>query len=930
MTKIQHLSVAESLKSLHAHPEGLSIAESERRRQEFGPNQVQCLPRTPWTLRFLKGFTHFFALILWVAALLCFFAEREDPGEGMATLGVAILGVIVINALFSFWQEFRAEQAMAALQKLLPQLATVVREGSLHCIPADDLVPGDILLFEAGDNVSADCRVIESRSLRVNNATVTGESVPQDRDATPCDGDDLLQCRNMLLTGSSVVAGRARAVVFATGMRTEFGKIAHLTQTPRESLSPLQTEIARLSRIVAIVAAALGATFFAIGVVSGMNFWTNLLFVIGIVVANVPEGLLPTVTLALAMGAQRMAKKNALIRHLPSVETLGSATVICTDKTGTLTQNRMAVKRLYLGGAMHDPFGVSSLTLPEHHAFFQAAFYCHDLKETEENGGRTRTGDPLEIALVEMAERRLPDGDSGYPRVDELPFDSERRRLSVVHRTSAGLMLYSKGALETLLPRCSRVWTGGRLTPLAAPATAAWLQAQEAMATDGLRVLAVAQRLLPPGADLQDWEEELTLLGLVGLEDPPRPETAGAVARCHQAGIKIVMATGDHPCTALAVARQIGLVCGDRPTIVTGDQLRRMSLTQLQLTLSLPEVHFARVSADQKMRLVQALKAKGHVVAVTGDGVNDAPALRQADIGIAMGRTGADVARAAADMILLDDNFASIVAAIEEGRAVFANIRKFLAYILTSNVPELIPYLAFVLFKVPLALTVVQILAVDLGTDIAPALALGAELPEKNIMREPPRSATKRLVDWGLLLRAYLWLGAMEAIAALSAFFFVLESGGWRMGQTLPPSDPLYRSATAACLSVIVVMQVVNVFVCCSETDSVFSRRWYGNRLIWAGIAIELAIIAWIDYTAAGNLLFGTGPVGAAVWLLSLPLAAAMLLLEELRKRWVRIRRVCGRPAGALAETGALPRCSPSAIAALRDGQGSRLDSRTE
>jgi calcium-translocating P-type ATPase len=639
----------------------------------------------------------------------------------------------------------------------------------------------------------------------------------------------------------------------------------------------------------------LGVVFFFIGRALGLPFWTNFLFAIGVIVANVPEGLLPTVTLALAMGSQRMARKNALIRHLPSVETLGSATVICTDKTGTLTENRMEVKRLFLSGRFHEVVGASELAgLPEtHQPFFEAAFLCHTLKEVDQQGRQSILGDPMEVALVRMARlyMRAP---VAYPRVDEVPFDSDRKRLSALHRTSRGLILYTKGALEALLPLCSDVQLEGGMKPLGEDLRKEFMLAQDTLAAEGLRILAVAYRAVPVGYDRDHLEAGLTLAGLVGLEDPPRPEVPGAVAKCGQAGIKVIMVTGDHPHTAQAIARQIGLVQGNDPMVVTGDELRRMSPAQLQLSLDLPEILFARVAADQKMRIVSALKAKGHIVAVTGDGVNDAPALRQAHIGIAMGQTGTDVAREAADMVLLDDNFASIVAAVEEGRAVFANIRKFLTYILTSNVPELVPYLAFVLFKVPLALTVVQILAVDLGTDMLPALALGAEKPEPGTMQKPPRSPGERLVDWSLLARSYLFLGLLEAGAAMAAFFFVLTESRWMYGQPVAPNDPLYLQATTACLSAIIVMQLANVFLCRSESASAFSFGLFSNRLIWAGIVTELVLILLIDYTRMGNRLFGTASIAGAVWLFAIPFAVGMLALEELRK-WLVKRRVAAR-----------------------------------
>jgi calcium-translocating P-type ATPase len=697
----------------------------------------------------------------------------------------------------------------------------------------------------------------------------------------------LLHSRNVLLAGTSVVAGQARAVVFATGMHTEFGKIAHLTQSTRAFLSPLQQEIQRLSRLVVVIAVALGAVFFLIGQVLGLSFWANVLFAIGIIVANVPEGLLPTVTLALAMGSQRMARKNALIRHLPSVETLGSATVICTDKTGTLTQNRLAVKRVFLSRQFHD---VAKLTNPSlvsaHRAFFEVACHCHTLKEMAEQDRDILAGDPLEVALRRMAQEARPES-SEYPRIDEVPFDSDRRRLSTLHRTPQGLMLYTKGALEALEPLCTHLFTGGKVQVLDAALRKELSNAQDALAAEGLRVLALAHRAVSANYNPDRLEEQLILVGLVGLADPPRPEVPDAVAKCRQAGIKVIMVTGDHPHTSRAIAKEIGLT-GERPVVITGDKLRCLSATQLQLALDQPEILFARVSADQKMRIVQALKAKNHVVAVTGDGVNDAPALRAGDIGIAMGRTGTDVARAAADMVLLDDNFASIVAAIEEGRAVFANIRKFLTYILTSNVPELVPYLAFVLFKLPLALPIIQILAVDLGTDLLPALALGAETPEPGAMHRPPRPRTDRLLDWSLLLRSYGFLGVLEAMGALAAFFFVLVGAGWSYGQVLSPTDPVYLQATTACLSAIIVMQIANVFLCRSERSSSFSVSVFSNPLIWVGIAAELVLILLVDYTNLGNRLFGTAPIAWSVWLFVLPFAVGMFTLEEVRKLLLR------------------------------------------
>lgn len=907
--KIHQFAADEALASLQSRAGGLTSGEATHRLMEHGPNEVAEILREPLWLRFLKGFTHFFAVILWLAAGLAFVAEWREPGQDMGTLGCAILGVILVNNAFSFWQEYRAERALAALQRLLPHQVNVRRDGGIQRMLAAELVPGDIVLLEAGQLVPADCRLIEAFGVRVNNATVTGESVPHARDAQPCTEAEFQHSRNVLLAGTSLVSGSATALVFATGAHTLFGQMARLTQQQKEPLSPLQREIARLSVLVAILAVTLGVAFFLIGRAMGLSFWTNFIFAIGIIVANVPEGLLPTVTLALAMASQRMAKRNAVVRYLPAVEALGAASVICTDKTGTLTQNRMTVRGLILAAAGDT---CSVVNLPpaavqpagrEERANIEGrllavappqllacALWCEDVKLARNHGQMEVIGDPLEIALVELARASaVVSGQPMLEKIDEIPFDSARRRMSTIHRDTGGLVLYCKGAPESILPRCIDVDREGKPSPLSSRLRAEF-QRQEAIAAEaGLRVLALAYRRLPSHYQRDAAEQDLVLAGLAIFEDPPRPEVPAAIRLCRDAGIKVIMVTGDHPQTALAVARQIGLIESAHPVVLTGDQLRKLSNTQLQLALDAAEILFARVAAEQKTRIVVALKRKNHIVAVTGDGVNDAPALRAADIGISMGRCGSDVARAAADIILLDDNFATIVAAIQEGRAVYANIRKFLTYILASNIPELVPYLAFVLFKIPLALPIIQILAVDLGTDMVPALALGAESPSSKSMQEPPRSARERLLDFPLIARAYLWLGPMQAVAAMAAFFFVLNRGGWRYGQALAAGEPLYQQATTACLTGIVVMQVANLFVCRSLGRLGFTFNMSANRLIAAGLAVELGLMAIIAYTPFGNLVFGTAPIPVAVWLFVVPFALAMLALEAGRK-WIQTK----------------------------------------
>lgn len=891
--KVHQLSVADALASLRSTEHGLSSAEAARRLEEFGPNRLEKVAQESLALRLLKEFFGFFSVILWIAAALAFLGEAFDRGQGMAHVGIAIVIVILVSGGFSFWQDYRVDRALAALEKLLPQEVQALRDGAEARVAAERLVPGDVILLEEGAVIPADCRLMESSRFRINDAPMTGESVPRARDPAPSPDDDLRRSRNVLLAGTSVLSGHGKAVVFATGAHTEFGKVARLTQATEKAASPLRKELAHLSRLIALLAVATGLVFFAIGVVIGVPFWRDFIFSIGIIVAMVPEGLLPTLTLALVFAARRMSRRNVLVRHLSSVEALGSATVICSDKTGTLTENRMRAREARFGG--EEQVALSSSDLPKLAArqpeLFLAAFHCHDVRAAEDHGSRILVGDPMEVALLEMAEQALP-GLSPLRRLDEVPFD-ERLRHSVICETPRGPVLFCKGAPESLLPLCVRTVDSGQVRHLDPEALGKIVVAQKAMARRGMRVLAFASRQLPGARSGDSLEQDLTFCGLVGLEDPPRVEVPEAVRRCREAGIQIIMVTGDHPDTATAIAREVGIVRSNDPTVVRGEQLANLSPAELQLALDAPEIIFARVAADQKLQIVQALKRKNHVVAVTGDGVNDAPALRAAHIGVAMGRSGSDVAREAADVVLLDDNFASLVNGVEEGRATFQNIRKFLTYVLVHNVAELVPYMGFALLPIPLPLTPMQLLAIDMGTDTLTSLGLGVEKPHPDVMRQPPRPRGERLLNGSLALRAYLFLGVIEATAAMATFFFVLHGSGWTYGQPVSVTDPLYLRATTACMSAIVVMQVVNVFLCRSSVQSVFSRGLLGNRLILWGVLLEAVLILLINYTPWGNAALGTAPLPLEAWLFMLPFAVGMLLLEELRK-WVvrgRIRR---------------------------------------
>lgn len=888
--RVNSLSREQVFHALVSSEQGLTEGEARKRLIEAGPNEIREARRVSLAKMFFRQFTHFLAALLWIGAALAFLSEHLNPGEGMLTLGIAIVGVIMVNALFTFSQEYRAERSFTMLQRLLPYHVRVVREGREQEIAASQVVPGDVILFAEGDKVPADSRLIEAVRLFVSNAALTGESEPMALDPIPSEGE-LLGSRNIVFAGTSVVSGSGKGVVFATGMGTEFGRIAHLTGTVDPGLSPLQREIVKVTRIIAAFATVMGVIFFLIGQAMGRGFWENFLFAIGIIVANVPEGLLPTVTLSLAMGSQRMAKKKALIKTLISVETLGAVSVICTDKTGTLTQNRMETRTIWDGSAMRAPADIGS---KGRGMLLNAALCCTNARVVD---GELR-GDPTETAILRTALAAAPAFRT--ERMYEIPFDSDRRRMTVVNKIEGRPFAFMKGAVESVLPACRAILRGGVAAPLDQQAQNEVIAANHLMMDQGLRVLAFAYKesevsgerskgktAPSPLAPHSALEENLVFLGLIGLEDPPRPEVPEALRKCREAGIKVIMITGDGSRTAVAIAREIGLVEGE-PSVIEGREFSGMSDREFREKLAAREVIFARMAPKHKLRVVSILKDEGERVAVTGDGVNDAPALRKADIGIAMGIAGNDVAKEAADMILLDDNFATIVNAIEEGRAVYENIRKFVSYIFSSNIPEIVPYLAYVLFRIPLPLTIMQILAVDLGTDMLPALALGAERPSPEVMKRPPRPPKERLLSGPILARAYLFLGPIEAAAGLFGFFSVLTAGGWTWGELLPSTDPLYLQATTACLTAIIITQIANVFACRSFRESLFRLGIFSNPLIFAGIITEVILLVFIAYHPLGNRIFSTHPIPIDTWLILLPFAAFLLLSEEARKLVVR------------------------------------------
>jgi magnesium-transporting ATPase (P-type) len=856
---------------------GLSSEEARRRLAEAGPNAIaeekgQSLPR-----QLLAKLVHLFALLLWAGAVLAFVG-------GLPQLSAAIVAVILVNAAFAFIQEHRADKAVQALREMLPLRVRVRRDGAAAEVLAEEVVPGDLLLLAAGDRVCADAELVEQSDLRVDESTLTGESYP-------------LEPRERVFAGTYVTAGAAEALVTATGMQTRFGRIAELAQATERERSPLEHQLDRVTRLVAALSLGIGALFFVVSGVVGMGLSDRFVFAIGVMVALVPEGLLPTVTLSLALATQRMARRNALVRRLSSVETLGETTVICTDKTGTLTENEMTVQRVWtpaaeleVEGAGYAPFGrfrsAGNVVDPAPFSeLLRAGLLCSDARLAQAHGGWSVLGDPTEGALVVLAEKgglRHEQEAARTPRLAELPFSSERKRMTTIHLAGEERVAYVKGAPEVVVPRTTLTEAEGERVRAAA----------EAMERDALRVLALARRVLPSdvGTDADEVESGLELLGLVGMLDPPRAEVAEAVRRCRRAGIRVVMVTGDSGPTAEAIARRIGLV-GAAVHVITGAELGASDDSELGRRLSEREVIFARIDPEQKLRLARVLRELGEVVAMTGDGVNDAPALKEADIGVAMG-TGTEVAKEAADMILLDDNFASVVAAVEEGRAIYDNIRRFAGYHFCSNVGELVPFLVWGATGgwVPLPLVVMQVLAIDLGTDMVPALALGTERAEPGAMSRPPRGRGERLLNRGVIGRVFGWIGPIEALAAMSSFLFAYGLAGWRPWEPLADSGSLYVQATAMTMAGIVMAQVGAGLAWRTSRRSVFSVGLLTNRLLLVGIGLEVGMIALLAYTPGPQEVFHVGPLGPWHWLFLLLWPPLVFGAEEVRKATLRSR----------------------------------------
>jgi P-type Ca2+ transporter type 2C len=865
------------IEELNSSSGGLSTEEAEKRLHEFGPNELTEKKKKTSLMMFLDQFKDFMIIVLIAAAIISgFIGELTDT--------IAIIVIVVLNAVIGFVQEYRAEKAMAALKKMAAPSAIVIRDGTPGTIASSEIVPGDIVLLEAGGVIPADMRLTESAQLRVEEAALTGESLGVEKHTALLHDEHLPlgDRKNMVYKGTFITYGRGTGIVAETGMNTELGKIATMLQEENEVRTPLQKRLASFGQKLAIAVIVICGLVFGIGILRGEEPLLMLLTAISLAVAAIPEALPAVITISLALGAKKLVRQNALIRKLPAVETLGSVTYICSDKTGTLTLNKMTAEEIYVDGKLSrsgelDP-AISrefQAEKPDPHSLF---FLALALSNDAQAGAPEQViGDPTEVALYNLAKDFGFDKktlEETYRRVAEIPFDSDRKLMTTVHSFTGGKFIsFTKGAIEALTEKSSLLLTTSGSKTLD---SAEIHRTNEKMSADGLRVLGIAMRIwdeLPENVSVENVEKDITVIGLVGMMDPPREEAKEAVAMCKAAGIKPVMITGDHPLTAKAIASRLGILEDERKKIITGRELEKLPLQEFEDRVEHISV-YARVAPEQKLKIVKALQDKGQFVAMTGDGVNDAPALKRADIGVAMGITGTDVSKEAAHMILLDDNFATIVKAVKEGRRIFDNIRKFIKYTMTSNSGEIWTIFLAPFFGLPIPLLPIHILWINLVTDGLPGLALAAEPSEKGVMQRPPRHPKESIFSQGLGAHI-LWVGLLMGFASLFTQAWSIKTGlaHW---QTMV--------FTVLCLS-----QMGHVLAIRSEKESLFTQGLFSNKPLLGAFLLTFGLQMATIYVPFLNPIFKTEPLTMFELAFTLVLSSVVFIAVEIEK-WVKRR----------------------------------------
>ncbi|XP_022253135.1 sodium/potassium-transporting ATPase subunit alpha-B-like isoform X2 [Limulus polyphemus] len=965
------IPIDELCSRLRTNPaKGLTLQQAREIYDRDGPNALSPPKTTPEWVKFCKNLFGGFALLLWIGAVLCFIAYSiqagtfEEPPDDNLYLGVVLAAVVIITGCFSYYQEARSSKIMESFKNMVPQYATVVRDGQKFSIPAEEVVVGDIVEVKGGDRIPADIRVISSHSFKVDNSSLTGESEAQTR-SPELTNDNPLETRNLAFFSTNCVEGTGTGVVINTGDRTVMGRIANLASGLEMGDTPIAREIAHFIHIITGVAVFLGISFFFVAFILGYHWLDAVIFLIGIIVANVPEGLLATVTVCLTLTAKRMAAKNCLVKNLEAVETLGSTSTICSDKTGTLTQNRMTVAHMWFDSQIieadttEDQSGVQyDKSSSGWKGLSRGACLCSraEFKGGQENIPilkRECSGDASESAILkcmELATGNVQQYRSRHPKVCEIPFNSTNKyhvTINELEETSdCNYVLCMKGAPERILGRCSTIYINGKEKPLDEDMKEAFNNAYLELGGLGERVIGFCDLKLPadkypPGYPFDPDEQNFPLsglrfLGLISMIDPPRAAVPDAVAKCRSAGIKVIMVTGDHPITAKAIAKAVGIISEGNETVddiaarlnipieevnprdakaavVHGSELRDLPQEQLDDILKHhTEIVFARTSPQQKLIIVEGCQRLGAIVAVTGDGVNDSPALKKADIGVAMGIAGSDVSKQAADMILLDDNFASIVTGIEEGRLIFDNLKKSIAYTLTSNIPEITPFLLFIIVDVPLPLGTVTILCIDLGTDLVPAISLAYEKPESDIMKRQPRDPLKdKLVNERLISIAYGQIGMIQAAAGFFVYFVIMaENGFWpstlvgirkkwdsqavndlmdsyRQEWTYHDRKILEYTCHTAFFASIVIVQWADLIICKTRRNSIL-HQGMTNHVLNFGLVFETALAAFLSYCPGMDKGIRMYPLKINWWLPALPFSLLIFIYDEIRRLTLR------------------------------------------
>lgn len=903
-------SLEEVLANAYTSLEGLTSSEASRRLAEYGPNEIPY-----WTTHI--SFRRFFAYMKDGFSLLLLIASALSFISGTPVIGVVILGIVIVNAYASVLQEVRAEKAMQALRGWVPEAAKVFRDGRLQKLPVQNLVPGDIISLDQGDRVPADARLIEAYDTWVNNIPLTGEAEPQPRiaDAAISHVGSYLDAPNLVFMSTSVVRGHGKAVVFATGAITKFGEIAGLTSEIKEPPSPLEQEMAATAKWDFILGIIIGIVFFIIALWwLRLPLYTGILFMIGVMVCLMPEGLQLTVSTALAINMVQMTRQNVLVKRLSAVQTLGSVTTICMDKTGTITKGEMTVRKLFAGSLFFDVSGLgynadgefsyegNTIAFGKYKALnklLEIATLCNLAKlesppESRSERIWTIIGDALDGALLIAAMKyrlEIQTLRDEAPILHIIPFDSKRKSETTVHKFGSKFLVCMKGAPTNIFPACTKVFRGDGVLEDITPEYLSYIEGiYENLARSGLRLIACAYKELENDtfSESQDMEYDLVFVGLIAMYDPPRYEVKDAVRIAKQAGIKVVIITGDSGFTAETIANEVGIIEPEDKRIFNGEDLDNLSDQEILEQVRSGHSIFARISPEEKFRIVKSLKDGGEIVAVTGDGANDAPSLKEANIGVSMGSSATDIAHESADLVLLDDSFASIVKAVESGRAIYDNIRRFIIYVFSHNWAELIPFLLYIFLGIPLPLLVMQVLSIDLFIEILPSLAISREPAEPGLMNKPPRSVQEHLFDMKVLLRS-LFVGLIISAGAMYGCLAAWSAGGWHLGMMLDPSNLVYIKGTTMTLAGIVLGQVANVFSCRTNRVSMFRIGLSRNKWILGGIASQIGILSIIIYVPWLQPIFGTTALGALDWGYLLLVTTSVIIAEEVRKLFIRV-----------------------------------------